>query len=223
MSCDPILPFAAEKFMKWSTKDIALMGMLAATNVVIGGLVQFFKFPIYLDAVGTIIAALMVGRLGAIAVGTLSFMISAVLISPVYIWFIPTQALIGLSAWILARLGLFRNTSRVVFSGVIIGVVAGLVSAIPIYFIFGGVAGSGRDLVTGVFVGLGKQVSTAIFYSGLASEPVDKTLQALLAFLILKNMPRNVLEGFRKQPVLVRNGFLPEQPADTARFGGGRQ
>lgn len=42
--------------MKASNKQIALMGMFVALNVSIGGIVHIIKLPIFLDAIGTIMA-----------------------------------------------------------------------------------------------------------------------------------------------------------------------
>lgn len=67
--------------MKFTTKQLALMGMLIALNVAIGGIVHVIKLPIYLDAIGTVLAALILGLGGGIVVGILSFLVSAVVIN----------------------------------------------------------------------------------------------------------------------------------------------
>ena len=138
----------------------------------------------------------------------LSFLVAAALINPVYVWFIGTQAVIALFIYIAASyFSGFKSIGRVIPCGVILGIVAGIVSAPVIVLVFGGVAGSGRDLITAGLMSTGQQIYKAVILSGVASEPVDKSLQTVAAFLLIKSSPRRVLEYFRN-PVLEKNGLL---------------
>lgn len=194
--------------MKFTTKQLALMGMLIALNVAIGGIVHVIKLPIFLDAIGTVLAVLLLGWEAGIVVGVLSFLVAAVVINPVYVWFIGTQAVIAIFIYLLAaKLASFKSLPRVIATGIALGIVAGIVSAPIIVVVFGGVAGSGRDLITAGLLSTGQQIYKAVLLSGAASEPVDKLLQVLTAFFVLKSLPKKVLEQFRN-PVLEKNGFL---------------
>lgn len=194
--------------MKFTTKQLALMGMLIALNVAIGGIVHVIKLPIFLDAIGTVLAVLLLGWEAGIVVGVLSFLVAAVVINPVYIWFIGTQAVIAIFIYLLAaKLASFKSLPRVIATGISLGIVAGIVSAPIIVIVFGGVAGSGRDLITAGLLSTGQQIYKAVLLSGAASEPVDKLIQVLTAFFVLKSLPKKVLEQFRN-PVLEKNGFL---------------
>lgn len=194
--------------MKFSSKDLALMGMLVALNVSIGGLVHVTKLPIFLDAIGTIIAVLLLGLVPGVVVGVVTFAVASVLLNPVYIWFIGTQAVIAALVYLLAsRLAAFKSLGRVIPTGIALGVVAGVVSAPVIVYVFGGVAGSGRDLITASLISTGQQIFKAVILSGAASEPVDKLLQVLAAFYVVRSLPKQILARFRN-PVLEKNGFL---------------
>lgn len=194
--------------MKLSSLDIAVIGMLVALNVAVGGLVHVVKLPVFLDAIGTIMAVMILGWRAGILVGILSFVIAAALINPVYIWFIGTQAILALTVYFMAsRFAIFRSLIRTIPAGIALGVVTGIVSAPVIVYVFGGVAGSGRDLITAAILSTGEQIGKAVLLSGAASEPVDKVLQMVLALLILRALPRRVLEPFRNR-LLERNGFL---------------
>lgn len=194
--------------MKLTTQQLALMGMLIALNVAIGGIVHVVKLPVYLDAIGTIVAAVALGLLPAVIVGALSFLIAAVLINPVYLYFCGTQAVIATFAYLLAsHASAFKSLPRVIPTGIALGIVAGIVSAPVIVIVFGGVAGSGRDLITASLIGTGQQIYKAVILSGVASEPVDKLLQCLAAFYILRSLPKRLLAQFRNT-VLEKNGLL---------------
>lgn len=194
--------------MKLNNRQVALMAMLIAFNVAIGGVVHVVKLPIFLDAIGTIIAALVLGFVPGIIVGVFSFLLSAVFINPVYIWFIGTQAIIAAFVYLIAsQFSAFKSIGRLIPWGIALGVVAGVVSAPVIVLVFKGVAGSGRDLITAGLISTGQQIYKAVILSGAASEPVDKLLQTLAAFYVIKSLPKKVLSQFRN-PVLEKNGFL---------------
>jgi energy-coupling factor transport system substrate-specific component len=194
--------------VKLTEKQIALMGMLIALNVAIGGVVHVTKVPIFLDAVGTILAVVLLGAWPGIVVGVFSFFVAAVVINPVYAWFIGTQAVIATFVYLVAlHFQVFLSSWRIVVAGILLGVVAGVVSSPVIVLVFGGVSGSGRDLITATLIGAGQQIYKAVLLSGAASEPVDKTMQMLMAYSILKSLPKKILGQFRNR-VLEKNGLL---------------
>ena len=194
--------------MKLSSRQIALMSMLIALNVVLGGIVQLIKMPVFLDAIGTILGVVILGLVPGIVIGVLSFVVMAVLVSPVYIWFIGTQAVIALIVYLTAKhIAAFRSWRRAVCLGLMLGLAAGIVSAPVIVMVFGGVSGSGRDLITAGLLATGSQIGKAVFLSGAASEPVDKTLQVLAAFFVLQSLPKRLLLQF-KNPLLERNSLV---------------
>ncbi len=169
---------------------IPIIAAAIAINVIIAAFVQILKLPIYMDAIGTIIAAIMLGVTPAIIVGVVSFLIASVLVSPVYIYFIGTQAAIAVYAYVAARYWAgFSSWIRVIPTGIGLGILAGVVSAPVIVLVFGGATGSGRDLITAFIVSGGQQIVSAVFLSGAASEPIDKTLQCIAAMLVLRSLP----------------------------------
>lgn len=183
--------------MRFNEKQLALMGVLISFNVAIGGLVHIIKLPVFLDAMGTILTVFLIGPIAGALVGIASFLIASALISPVYAWFIGTQAIIAFTVYILAfNFKAFKSIWRVVISGIILGIIAGIVSAPVIVLVFGGVSGSGRDLITATLVGSGQQVFKAVLMSGAASEPVDKSIQLLFAYFVLRSMPKKILREF---------------------------
>lgn len=193
-----------------STKSLALALIPTgiALNIALGTLVSVVKLPIFMDAVGTIIVTLLIGWRAGVVVGVVSFLLMAVLVNPAYVYFIGTQACIALVVYVFAtRLRSFRSLGATIATGVAVSIVAAIVSAPVIVLAFGGVAGSGRDLITAVLMNSGTQIVKAVLLSGAASEPIDKTLQVLLAASLIRTAPRTLIDRF--QSGIVRaNGYL---------------
>ena len=186
---------------------LTLIPLGIALNLSLGALIHAIRLPIYLDSVGTIAITLLAGLRSGLLTGVLSFLIGGLFIDPVLPWFSGTQAAIALYTHFCARAGWFRSIARVIIVGIGLGVVAGVVSAPVIVLVFGGISGSGRDLITGFLLSSGRRILDSVVSSGLASEPLDKTLQCLLAVWLFRGMPSDLLSHFHGGS-LEKNGFI---------------
>lgn len=189
------------------TRELALIPLGIVLNLAIGTIIHTLKVPVYLDAVGTIVVTLLAGIRAGVFVGVLSFLIGGVLVNPVLPWFSGTQAAIAIYTGWIANKGLMRNYGRAIVAGLGLGVVAGIASAPVIALLFGGITGSGASLIVAFLLASGKNIIQSVVLSGLAAEPLDKTLQVLLALWLLKGVPKTLLERFRNER-LVKNGLL---------------
>jgi energy-coupling factor transport system substrate-specific component len=183
----------------------AIAGLCVALDVGLGTLVNLVKLPVYLDAVGTIAFALLAGRLGfrgfviAALVGTAGFVITGLLFNPVVLWFIPTQIAIAAYSFYVARPALstylqggdlgFRRIGLLVILGIGLGIVAGVVSAPIIAYVFGGITGAGASLIVAALLKAGSTLFQSVLASGIASEPIDKTLQLIVAVALVRATP----------------------------------
>jgi hypothetical protein len=99
----------------------------------------------------------------------------------------------------------------VAIAGVITGIVAAFVSAPIAAIAFGGVTGSGTDLIVAALRQGGSDVLQASLGQGLFSDPVDKLITSFIVFIILSNLSNRYLARFPLGDRLIR----PE-PAGTA-------
>lgn len=191
------------------TKMVALafIPLAIALNLGIGALVKALNLPLYLDSVGTIIATILLGWKRGAIVGVVGFILTSIFFNPVAIYFIGTQIVIALFVNFVGKKGWFSNLLKTIISGVGLGIIAALVSAPVIIWVFGGATGNGSALVTSFFVKLGNQIANSVLLSGISIEPIDKGLQCVLAFLVLKSVPKNLIEKFKGGSVL-QNKFI---------------
>lgn len=177
-------------------------------NLSIGSIVKALNFPLYLDSIGTILATLLLGwRAGAIT-GTVGFILMTVLgFHPFAIFFFGTQIAIALFVHFSARKGGFKTIYRTIVTGILLGIIAAIVSAPVIVYLFKGSTGNGASIVTGFFMKMGNQILESVVLSGVSIEPIDKTIQCVIAFLILKAIPKSLLTPFTKGS-LKENGFI---------------
>lgn len=94
----------------------------------------------------------------------------------------------------------------VAVSGVVTGVVAALVSAPISAIVFGGVTGSGTDLLVAALRQGGADVMTAALGQGFFSDPIDKLITSFVVFVILTNLSARFLARYPLGDRLVRPG-----------------
>lgn len=133
---------------QFSSQSLVLIVIAIAINMVGGQLISMLKLPIFLDSIGTLISAVLLGPVVGMLTGLLTNLLWGLLTDPIAAAFAPVAMVIGLVAGWLARAGWFRTLPKVVLSGVIITLAVTLV-AVPIRTtLFGGVTGSGADLLS---------------------------------------------------------------------------
>src|SRR3954463_2237667 len=171
------------------------------------------KLPIFLDSIGTILCALLIfpDRLAAIACAFIAGFIAAILtglvLNPFLPWFSLTVLAIAIVSALLTGLAAetFRTrplpvipfVAKITVCGLVTGIVSAIVSAPVVVYLFGGVTGSGSTFVVAFFLKTGQQLLKSALLSGFATEPIDKTLQVLLAALLYRATPREFIAMLR--------------------------
>jgi energy-coupling factor transport system substrate-specific component len=103
-------------------------------------------------------------------------------------------AIVALIALLVLRRDV--GVGYVAIAGLICGIVSALISAPIAAVVFGGVTGSGTDLLVAAFQQAGADLSTAVLQQGLISDPIDKTLEFLLVFILLQALSRRFVARF---------------------------
>lgn len=183
-------------------RTLVLIRLGVAVNLVIGQIVAALLLPVYLDAVGTILVAALVGPRAAVAVGLTSQLLAAVL-SGNFSWlpFAAVQVVIALYAALAARLGAFRSLRTALPAGLLLGALAGGTAAPIAYYVFGGATAGGVTLITTVLRAVGLPLPVAVGISSIGTDLLDKTLAFALVCVVLRSLPRHLSARF---PALAR-------------------
>jgi hypothetical protein len=163
-----------------NTSAPRLLGGLAVAAVILFGLVVYGVIPFYegnfqffgdIGSVDSIFAALAY----AIAFGLV-------------------LALVALAIQLFVKRDL--GIAFIVVGGAICGVISALISAPISAFVFGGVTGSGADILVAAFQQAGSSLIDAVFQQGLLQDPIDKTIEFIVAFLLLQTLSHRFTARF---------------------------
>ncbi|ACZ43014.1 signal transduction histidine kinase, LytS [Thermobaculum terrenum ATCC BAA-798] len=183
------LPFIRSISEDFTTRAWVLIPIGIGINVVGGYIAQVLRLPIFLDVIGTILVGVLAGPwVGALA-GFLTNIVTGLVVNPTLLPYSATNLAIGLVAGILAVTGWFKSYWKVAVSGIIITIVAVVVSAPITVFVFGGVTGHGTDLIVGYFLATGNQLLSSVLKTSFIVEPIDKIISSYLAFFIARAIP----------------------------------
>jgi len=103
-------------------------------------------------------------------------------------------AIVGLIALLIVRRDL--GVAYVAIAGLICGIVSAIISAPIAAVVFGGVTGSGTDLLVAAFQQAGSDLQTAVLQQGLLSDPIDKTVTFFVVFVLLQALSRRFIARF---------------------------
>lgn len=103
-------------------------------------------------------------------------------------------SILGLIALLFVRRDV--GVAYVAIAGVICGIVSAIISAPIAARVFGGVTGSGTDLLVAAFQQAGSDLSTAVLQQGLLSDPIDKTVTFFIVFVLLQTLSRRFIARF---------------------------
>ena len=181
---------------QFTTSTYALIPIAIALNIVIGQIVATLGLPVYLDSIGTVLVGVLVGPLAGAATGGLANIIWGTF-NPVSMPFAVAAIAIGLLAGWFGQLGWFRRFYLVPIAGAITGLVAALISSPLSAFIFGGATGNaGTGALVAAFQAYGQSILGATTLQGLLSDPLDKLLTFVLAYLIILALPSRMRVRF---------------------------
>jgi energy-coupling factor transport system substrate-specific component len=103
-------------------------------------------------------------------------------------------AIIGLLVLLFVRRDV--GVAYVAIAGLIVGIISAIISAPISAILFGGVTGSGSDLLVAAFQQAGSDLQTAVLQQGLLQDPIDKTIEFLIALVILQTLSRRFVARF---------------------------
>jgi hypothetical protein len=103
-------------------------------------------------------------------------------------------ALVGLLIYLFVRRDL--GAAYVFVAGLFCGIISALISFPISTVVFGGVTGSGTDLLVAAFQQAGDDLATAVLKQGLLSDPIDKTLTFFIVFALLAALSRRFVARF---------------------------
>lgn len=181
-------------------REFPLMSLLLipigiALNFVIGSLATWLKLPIFLDSVGTVLAAVLGGPIVGAVTGFLGVLSISAFAPSAVVWSLQA-GVIGFITGLLASYGWFKGVAKVAVSTTIIIGLSVLGSTVISYLVYGGFDGYGIGLIRAVLVESGVSLPVAIIVTSAVAELIDKTISVVVPMLVIGFMSDRALSKF---------------------------
>lgn len=164
------------------------MSLCIVINLVGGFIALSFKLPIYIDTIGTLLSAVLLGPINGGIVGGLTSIVNGSTFDPISFYFMPVQIIVGLSTGVCFKNSKFEGIKSAL-SIILITILGSITASIVAAFVFNGVTSSGSSIFVAVFKNLGISTVTAVFSTQIFTDLLDKAVSFALVFSVIKAMP----------------------------------
>ena len=182
---------------------IAIMIPIGVAINYIGGLIaSSLGLPIYLDSIGTVVVAAIMGPwVGAIS-GALFNVVSSLIGGniPASLFAICNIGS-GLIVGFMAQKGLFKKWWHVVIASVLVALWNAATGAPIAMVVYGGIDGNvGTNLMIATMQSIGRDLGSAAFIARIPTNLLDKGIACVIAWIVLMKLPENMksLNGAKK-------------------------
>ncbi|HOL53061.1 MAG TPA: ECF transporter S component, partial [Coprothermobacter proteolyticus] len=164
---------------------------------------QLLKLPLWLDSIGTVIASMLSGPIVGSISGAINNIIYGLTMDPISFVYALTSVAIGLTVGIMAYKGRINNLWRAVVVGLVVALVAAVVST-PLNVIFwGGQTGNvWGDALYAYLIAHGVPVWLSSFLDELVVDLPDKVATVIIAFLIFASLPKRLVQMYEGEEAL---------------------
>ena len=184
-----------ERMNLWPVIGLAAAGIVL--NIVLAQLVLLLKLPLYLDSVGTVLAAVLGGPFPGAIVGALSNVVNSVSNSET-LYYGVISVLLGITAAAMSRAGLFRRLPGLLLSALSLAIIGGILGSLLTWvldgFCFGD--GTGSELIFHIYQYFRCPMLTAQITGDFMIDLLDKLITVLLVALVIRWIPRRIIQLF---------------------------
>ena len=184
-----------KKAKTWSTITLAMIPICLAINYVGAQIAIALKLPMYLDVIGSIMMGAICGPIPGVVLGELSSAINS-LSEPTAIAYIPVTVACGLVAGLLGKAGFMKQLWKSLIAGFVLAVAAVAISSPITAFLYGGISGTGNDVIVLGLQAAGMGLLPATLIATLITEFFDKLLSCWVVFFVVKALSDRQLSKF---------------------------
>lgn len=180
--------------LKFNTATLVLIPAAIGINYLGKLFAGVLKLPLWLDSIGTCLAAVLAGPIAGAIVGAVNNIIYGLTLDPVSTIYALTNIAIGVVVGVMAYNGYMKNIVVALLTAILTGLAAVVVST-PLNVIFwGGQTGNiWGDALYATAIANHFPVFIASFFDEFVVDLPDKVAVILIVFAISKGLPKNLI------------------------------
>lgn len=184
--------------MNQRTRTLTLMGLGVTLNIVGAFIALQLRLPIYLDSIGTILIACLLGPKYAVLTGVCGSIVSGITFDIYSLYFAPVQISTGFFTGIMYQKG-FLKGKRTLFGVFVLTLPTSIISAIIAAFLFGGVTSSGSSYVVQILRQIGIPSVLSVFTTQIMTDYMDKLIAVVLVSVGITALPQSMKQTLKSK------------------------
>ena len=176
---------------KFSTNKLCLLALCSVINLIGGHIALLFRLPVYLDSLGTVFAAALMGPLSGMIPGIISNLIGGVTTDIYALYYLPVQMITGL---------LFQKISfherkrliKILLGAGIVSIPGTVISSSITAIVFGGITSSGSTLLVQLLHHLGLGLTASVCIVQGLTDYADRAIVLALTVALLAVVPSSI-------------------------------
>jgi len=167
-------------------RTMTLLALCITLNIVGSNVALMLKLPIYLDSIGTGLAAAVFGPLGGMFVGGATGLIVGATTDLYSLFFMPVQLLTGLVAGLLyqrIKPGTWRSNW---WLALVISLPGTVVSTAITVMLFHGITSSGSSVLVQLLLGTGLSKTLAVLLIQVGTDYLDRFITVYVVALVYR-------------------------------------
>lgn len=166
---------------------IAFMAICVALNYVGSNIALFLRLPIYLDTIGTMLSAVVLGPIFGMATALISGLISWMTTDIFSLYFAPVGILVGLMAGLVLKKSEPKK-ARLFWKALAISFPGTILSSLITVILFHGITSSGSSLIVQALHGFGLNLTASIILVQIGTDYLDRLVVVFIVTLIIATL-----------------------------------
>lgn len=177
---------------------ISFISIAIAINLVGANLALFLRLPIYLDTIGTLLIAVILGPWYAASTAFLSAVINWMTTDIFSLYYSPVAIVVAIITGILIK----RNCkpSSLLWKSLIISLPGTIIASVITVILFKGITSSGSSIIAQFLHGIGLDMTSSLILVQVGTDYMDRLISLILVFstitLLKKHSPNLINQRF---------------------------
>ncbi|HGC9920578.1 TPA: ECF transporter S component [Streptococcus agalactiae] len=177
---------------------ISFISIAIAINLIGANLALFLRLPIYLDTIGTLLIAVILGPWYAASTAFLSALINWMTTDIFSLYYSPVAIVVAIITGILIK----RNCkpSSLLWKSLIISLPGTIIASVITVILFKGITSSGSSIIAQFLHGIGLDMTSSLILVQVGTDYIDRLISLILIFstitLLKKHSPNLINQRF---------------------------
>ncbi|WP_424554600.1 ECF transporter S component [Streptococcus agalactiae] len=177
---------------------ISFISIAIAINLIGANLALFLRLPIYLDTIGTLLIAVILGPWYAASTAFLSALINWMTTDIFSLYYSPVAIVVAIITGILIK----RNCkpSSLLWKSLIISLPGTIIASVITVILFKGITSSGSSIIAQFLHGIGLDMTSSLILVQVGTDYIDRLISLILVFSIItllkKHSPNLINQRF---------------------------